>query len=169
MHRSKGGLVLWVVKAGKLYSKVIDGYPYYVEVDPSTGENLCTCPLGGNCPHVSAVLEAHEKGLYFDSPNEPVNPEALAWEYLAHVPMLALEVTIAELFNSLRRDESGSETAMLFIRALKLLRETKAEEYLHPLGDALDELSAVFHDYPLIDRLRKSFERVKNALKKEAL
>ncbi len=162
--------VLWVVKAGnKLYSKVIGDYPYHVEADLSTGESFCTCPLGGDCSHVSAVLKAHEKGLYFDASNEPVNPEALAWEYLAQVPRLALEVTLAELFNSLRRDESGSETAMLFLRALKLLRETKAEEYLHPLGDALDELSEVFHDYPLIDRLRKSFEEVKNALEKEAL
>ncbi|WP_285519068.1 SWIM zinc finger family protein [Thermococcus nautili] len=163
--------VLWVVKAGgRLYSKVLGEYPYYVEVDLSTGESLCTCPLGGNCPHVSAVVETYEKGLYFDAGSEgPLNPESLAWTYLSEVPRLALEVTLAELFNSLRRDESGSETAMLFLRALRLVRETKAEEYLHPLGEALDELSAVFHDYPLVSRLREAYEGVKNSLQKEPL
>ncbi|MEO2151576.1 MAG: hypothetical protein ABGW50_02855, partial [Thermococcus sp.] len=116
------------------------------------------------------VVETYEKGLYFDAENDrPLNPESLAWAYLSEVPRLALEVTLAELFNSLRRDESGSETAMLFLRALRLLRETKAEEYLHPLGEALDELSAVFHDYPLVSRLREAYEGVKNALQKEPL
>ena len=163
--------VLWVVKAGgRLYSKVLGEYPYYVEVDLSTGESLCTCPLGGGCSHVSAVVGAYEKGLYFDAGSaRPVNPEALAWSYLSEVPRLALEVTLAEFFNSLRRDESGSETAMLFLRALRLLRETKAEEYLHPLGEALDELLAVFHDYPLMERLREAYEEVRNALEKEPL
>ncbi|CAI1494117.1 protein of unknown function [Thermococcus nautili] len=52
---------------------------------------------------------------------------------------------------------------------MRLVRETKAEEYLHPLGEALDELSAVFHDYPLVSRLREAYEGVKNSLQKEPL
>ncbi|WP_297469270.1 hypothetical protein [Thermococcus sp.] len=163
--------VLWVLKAGnKLYSKVLDDYTYYVEVDLFSEESLCTCPLGGNCGHVSAVRDAYEKGLYFDAGNvEPMNSEAVAWSYLSGVLRLALEVTIAELFSSLKRDESGSESAMLFLRALRLLRETCAREYLHPLGEALEEYSSVFHDYPLVEKLWKAYEEVKNTLEKEPL
>ncbi|WP_050003022.1 hypothetical protein [Thermococcus eurythermalis] len=163
--------VLWVLKAGdRLYSKVLDEYPYYVELNVSTGEHICTCPRGGDCPHVSAVKEAYEKGIYFDAGgSEPLNPEALAWSYLSEVPRLALDVAVAELFNSLKRDESGSESAMLFLRALRLVRETGAEEYLHVLGEALDELSAVFHDYPLVEKLREGYEHTRRALEKEPL
>ena len=163
--------VLWVLKAGgRLYSKVLDEYPYYVELDISTGENVCTCPQGGGCLHVLAVREVYEKGIYFDAGgSNPLNPEALAWSYLSEVPRLALDVAVAELFNSLSRDESGSESAMLFLRVLRLVRETGAEEYLHVLGEALDELSAVFHDYPLVERLREEYEHTQRALEKEPL
>lgn len=163
--------VLWVVKAGnRLYSKVLGDYPYYIEIDLESGKNICTCPQGGDCSHVSAVRDVYEKGLYFDAGNDrPLNPEALAWSYLSEVPRLALDVAVAELFNSLRRDESGSESALLFLRALRLVRETGAEEYLHVLGEALDELSAVFHDYILVSRLAEAYEEVKNALQKEPL
>ncbi|WP_297495355.1 SWIM zinc finger family protein [Thermococcus sp.] len=163
--------VLWVLKSGnKLYSKVLDDYPYYVEIDLFSDKSLCTCPLGGNCEHVAAVRDAYEKGLHFDVGNvEPMNPEAVAWDYLSRVPRLALEVTIAELFSSLKRDESGSESAMLFLRALRLVRETGAREYLYPLGEALEEYSSVFHDYALVTGLRKAYRVVKNTLEKEPL
>ena len=163
--------VLWVLKAGNwLHSKVIDGYPYYVEFNLKTGKSLCTCPRGGNCPHVSAVVEAYKKGLYFETMGEkPINPEAVAWTYLSEVPRLALEVTLVELFNSLGRDESGSESAMLLLRALRLVKETGAREYLHPLEEAVEEFAQVFHDYPLVGELRKAYGEAKAALEKEPL
>ncbi len=50
-----GGSVLWVLKSGgeKLHGKVLGLYPYYVEIDLSTGESLCTCSKGGATVNMS--------------------------------------------------------------------------------------------------------------------
>jgi len=160
----QAGKVLWAVKSGDvLHGKVLGTYPYYVRVNLLTGENLCTCPLGGDCKHVHAVLKAYQSGMYFDGGSSlaPVNPEALAWEFLREVPELAVEVALKELFNSLGRDESGSETAMLFLRTLELVRKSGRVEFLHPLEEALEEFSRVFEDYPLIKKLEREFESLK--------
>ena len=165
----RAGKVLWVIKSGDvLHGKVLGTYPYYVRINLLTGENLCTCPLGGDCKHVHAVLKAYESGMYFEdgSPLASVNPEALAWEFLREVPELAVEVALKELLNSLGRDESGSETAMLFLRTAELIRESGRVEFVHPLEEALEEFSKVFEDYPLIEKLERELESLKSSLKK---
>ena len=153
----RSGKVLWVVKyQDKLFSKVLGTYPYYVKLDLKTGENSCTCPLGADCKHVAAALKAYERGFFFESFDEhaEIYPEATAMEFLAEVPELALGVTLKELMFALNTDESGSEFARLFRRALVLTRITKREEVIHILKEALDEYSRVFSDYELPSRLK---------------
>ncbi len=152
----RAGKVLWVVKHGdKLFSKVLGTYPYYVELDLSTGENRCTCPLGGDCKHVAAVMKAHKGGFYFESFDKHTElfPEATAMEFMAEVPELALDVTLKELRFALSTDESGSEVARLFRRALKLVRMTGKTEALHVLEETLAEYRHVFSDYELSAKL----------------
>ncbi|ASJ14385.1 SWIM zinc finger family protein [Thermococcus radiotolerans] len=152
----KAGKVLWVVKHGnRLFSKVLGTYPYYVELDLSTGENHCTCPLGGDCKHVAATMKAYDAGFYFESFDKHAElfPEAIAMEFLAEVPELALDVTLKELRFSLSTDESGSEVAKLFRRALKLVEMTGKMEALHVLEEILAEYKHVFSDYELSAKL----------------
>lgn len=153
----KSGKVLWVVKYGnRLFSKVLGTYPYYVVLDLETGENSCTCPLGGDCKHVAATLKAYENGFFFESfeKHTEIYPEATAMEFLAEVPELALNVTLKELIFALNTDESGSEFAKLFRRAVALTHITKRREVLYILKEALDEYSRVFSDYELSTRLK---------------
>ncbi|WP_457742441.1 SWIM zinc finger family protein, partial [Thermococcus sp.] len=113
----RSGRVLWVVKSGnKLYGKVLGSYPYLVMINLKSGKSMCTCPLGGNCKHVHAVMKAYNSGFYFENSSSlsEVNAEAVAWSLLLEMPELALEVSLKELTNSLGRDESGSETAVHF-------------------------------------------------------
>jgi len=163
------GRVLWVVKSGeKLFSKVLGTYPYYVEVDLETGKNICTCPLGGECKHVAAVLTAYERGAYFEalSGDAEVFPEATAMEFLSEVPELALDVTIKELRFALSTDESGSEVARLFLRALKLTRKTGREEALLILKETLEEYRHVFSDYELTIKLEEELRDVEASFQK---
>ncbi|AFL94582.1 hypothetical protein CL1_0371 [Thermococcus cleftensis] len=163
----KAGKVLWVVKhGGKLFSKVLGTYPYYVELDLSTGENRCTCPLGGDCKHVAAVLKAHESGFYFESFDKHAElfPEAVAMEFLAEVPELALDVTLKELLFTMSTDESGSEVAKLFRRALRLVGITRKKEALHVLEEVLDEYRHVFDDYELAVKLEDELRELESAL-----
>ncbi|WP_297501635.1 SWIM zinc finger family protein [Thermococcus sp.] len=164
----RSGKVLWVVKTGdRLYGKVLGTYPYYPAVNLKTGESSCTCPLGGDCKHVASILVAYERGTYFEGDNlSELNPEASAWSFLVHAPELALDVSIKELLFSLRSDESGSETARLFLRTLGLIEKSGRSEYLHVLEEVLDEFSTLFPDYLLTERLRKSFQSVNSALQR---
>ena len=148
----KSGKVLWVVKYGsRLFSKVLGTYPYYVELDLETGENRCTCPIGGECKHVAATMKAYDAGFYFESFDRHAElfPEAVAMEFLAEVPELALDVTLKELRFALSTDESGSEVARLFRRALRLVEVTGKKEALHVLGEVVEEYRHVFSDYEL--------------------
>jgi len=163
----KAGKVLWVVQYGnKLFSKVLGTYPYYVELDLETGENRCTCPLGGDCKHVAAVMKAHENGFYFETfeGRAELFPEAVAMEFLAEVPDLALDVTLKELRFALSTDESGSEVARLFRRALKLVEITKKREALHVLGEVVEEYRHVFEDYELSLKLEDELRELETAL-----
>ncbi len=159
------GRVLWVIKSGEtIFGKVLGTYPYYVEINTSTGENTCTCPLGGDCKHVAAVSIAYESGDFVEIEDIELaclNPEAAAWSYLVKHPKKALDVTMKELLHSMELDESGSLTAMLFLRALKLSEELKSKETIEKLREILDEYSEVFSDYELAGRLR---DRVREAL-----
>jgi len=161
------GKVLWVVKSGdRLYGKVLGGYPYYVEIDIPTGENKCTCPLGGDCKHVAAVLRAYEAGACFEDigGRARVFPEVVAMEHLEEVPDLALDVTLKELMFALGSDESGSEVARLFRRAMLLVKKTGRAEVLHILRDVLDEYSHVFADYRLAFRLEEELRELERAV-----
>ncbi|ASJ06662.1 hypothetical protein A3L08_04655 [Thermococcus pacificus] len=163
----KSGKVLWVVKYGdRLFSKVLGTYPYYVELDLRTGENRCTCPLGGDCKHVAAVMKAHESGFYFETFDRHAElfPEAVAMEFLAEVPELALDVILKELRFALSTDESGSEVARLLRRALKLTEATGKREALHFLEDAVEEYKHVFSDYELSLKLEDELRELKTAL-----
>ncbi|NJE01790.1 SWIM zinc finger domain-containing protein [Thermococcus sp. JdF3] len=163
----KAGKVLWVVKYGdRLFSKVLGTYPYYVELNLSTGENTCTCPLGGDCKHVAAVMRAHENGFYFEAFDRHADlfPEAVAMEFLAEVPELALDVTIKELRFALSTDESGSEVARLFRRALRLVSMTGKREALHFLEEVIEEYLHVFSDYELALRLENELRELETAL-----
>ncbi len=164
----KAGKVLWVVKYGdKLFSKVLGTYPYYVEIDTSTGENHCTCPLGGDCKHVAAVLRAYESGVYFETFDRHTEffPEAVAMEFLAEVPELALDVTLKELRFAMNTDESGSEVARLFRRAILLLQTLDRPEVLHVLEEVLDEYRHVFSDYRLTEKLEEEFRKLQGMSK----
>jgi len=163
----RAGKVLWVVKHGdRLFSKVLGTYPYYVELDLSTGENTCTCPLGGDCKHVAAVMKAHENGFYFEAfeRHAELFPEAVAMEFLAEVPELALDVTLKELRFALSTDESGSEVARLFRRALRLVSITEKKEALHFLEEVIEEYRHVFSDYELALRLENELRELEVAL-----
>lgn len=165
----RSGRVLWVVKSGsRLYGKVLGTYPYSVTVDLKGGKSTCTCPLGGNCKHVHAVMKAYESGFYFEDPSPllEVNAEAVAWSLLLEVPELALEVSLKELMNSLGRDESGSETAVHLLRALKLVEITGKFEFLHPIEAAFEEFRAVFGDYPLTSVLEEHLNALRGQSKK---
>jgi len=165
----KKGKVLWVVKRGeRLFSKVLGTYPYYVEINLATGENICTCPLGGECKHVAAVLIAYEKGAYFEALSDDVEifPEATAMEFLNEVPELALEVTLKELRFALSTDESGSDVARLFLRALKLIERTGREEALHILRETLEEYKHVFSDYELTIKLEEELRALEASFQK---
>ncbi|NJE42468.1 SWIM zinc finger domain-containing protein [Thermococcus sp. GR6] len=163
----KAGKVLWVVKQGDtLLSKVLGTYPYYVELNLSTGENRCTCPLGGDCKHVAATLKAYENGFYFEAleKHAELYPEAVAMEMLASVPELALDVTLKELRFAMSTDESGSEVARLFRRALKLVGITKRAEALHVLEEVLDEYGHIFSDYELSLKLEDELRELEAGL-----
>ncbi|QDA32331.1 hypothetical protein FH039_04600 [Thermococcus indicus] len=163
----KAGKVLWVVKYGdRLFSKVLGTYQYYVELDLSTGENTCTCPLGGDCKHVAAVMKAHENGFYFEAFDRHADlfPEAVAMEFLAEVPELALDVTLKELRFALSTDESGSEVARLFRRALRLVGMTGKREALHFLEEVIEEYRHVFSDYELSLKLENELRELETAL-----
>lgn len=165
----KKGRVLWVVKYGeKLFSKVLGTYPYYVELDLKTGENVCTCPLGGNCKHVAATMKAYESGAYFEalSKSAEVFPEATAMEFLSEVPELALDVTLKELRFALSTDESGSEVARLFLRALKLVEKSGREEVLHILEEILEEYKHVFPEYELSVKLEEELRALEVSFQK---
>lgn len=157
------GKVLWVVRSGKtLYGRVLDDYPYTVEINLETGENRCTCPKGGACDHVEALILAYERGFYFDCPEgSPIFPEACALSMLEFVPSLALEVVIKELKHSLETDESGSLSAELFFKAFKLLEKVGNPRKLAVVEALLDEYSSVFPDYRLTERLKSEFERLR--------
>ncbi len=163
----KSGKVLWVVKHGsRLFSKILGTYPYYVELDLETGENSCTCPLGGDCKHVAAVMKAYEKGFYFETFEEhaEIFPEAVAMEFLSEVPELALDVTLKELRFAVSTDESGSEVARLFRRALKLVALTGRKEALHVLEEVAEEYGHVFEDYELSLKLRDELRELEASL-----
>ena len=163
----KSGKVLWVVKYGeKLFSKVLGTYPYYVELDLQTGENRCTCPLGGDCKHVAAVMKAYENGFYFETFKgiAELYPEAVAGEFLAEVPGLALDVTVKELRFAMSTDESGSEVARLFRRAMKLLKKEQKIEVLHFLREMLEEYKHVFNDYELSAKLEDELRELEMGL-----
>ncbi|ASJ12058.1 SWIM zinc finger family protein [Thermococcus thioreducens] len=168
----RAGKVLWVVKHGdKLFSKVLGTYPYYVELNLQTGENRCTCPLGGDCKHVAAVMKAHENGFYFEALPEmserfELYPESLAMEFLAEVPELALDVTLKELRFALSTDESGSEVARLFRRALKLVGMTGKIEVVHVLEETIAEYRHVFSDYELSAKLEDELRELEATIQK---
>jgi hypothetical protein len=157
------GRVLWVVKSGgELHAKVLDDYPYYVRIDLKTGENICTCPSGGNCEHVEAVKLAYERGFYFDCPDVGEFPEACALSMLNEVPKLGLEVTLKELRHALETDESGSTAAMLLLRGIDLVERTKSWRKIPVLEDAMEEYSALFPDYDLTERLKSRIKLLLN-------
>lgn len=156
------GRVLWVVKSrGGLYGKVIDDYPYFVEIKLNSDENVCTCPKGGSCEHVHAVKLAYERGFYFDCPNAEAFGEACALSMLDSVPALALDVVIKELRHSLETDESGSQSAKLLYRSFKLIERVQDTRKIKVLEALLDEYSKVFPDYTLTERLKSEFRRLK--------
>ena len=154
------GRVLWVVKSGdRLYGKVLDDYPYYVEVNGDS--SFCTCPLGGNCEHVRAVKIAYERGFYFDCPDEEPFGEGCAYSMLNSVPELRWRVLLRELEHALETDESGSDAAKLFYEAFNILGKDPDARKLTLIGVLLNEYSALFPDYALTERLKSEFQRLK--------
>ncbi len=152
----KEGRVLWVIKkGGTVFGKVMGTYPYYVELNLSTGENVCTCPLGGECKHVTAVRTAVEEGDFIEvgEPAAELYPEAFAWLHLLKTPKVALNVSMKELIYFMDSDESGSTTAMLFLRTLKLAEMAGNLNAVEKLESLLREYSEVFSDYDLVNRL----------------
>ncbi len=112
---------------------------------------------------------AYEKGgFYFESFDRHAElfPESVAMEFLAEVPDLALDVTLKELRFSLSTDESGSEVARLFRRALKLVEKTGRMEALHVLEEVLEEYRHVFSDYELSARLEDELRELEATLQK---
>ncbi len=154
------GRVLWVVKSGdRLYGKVLDDYPYYVEI--AEDSSFCTCPKGGDCEHVQAVKIAYENGFYFDCPGEEPFGEGCALSMLNSVPELKWRVILRELEHALETDESGSTAAKLFYQAFKLLEQGPNPRKLKVIGVLLDEYSAVFPDYAVTERLKSEFRRLR--------
>lgn len=63
------GRVRSVIKIDNLLLGSVQGtadLPYLVRVDLKTLENRCSCPLGGDCKHVVALLLAYTNGKYTD-------------------------------------------------------------------------------------------------------
>ncbi|WP_456365075.1 SWIM zinc finger family protein [Thermococcus sp.] len=160
------GRVLWVVRKGdKLFGKVLDEYPYFQEVDLSGGSSICTCPKGGDCEHVEAVLEAFRRGFYFECEGIEA-PEACAIEMLKTVPELGLRTVLLELKAKLESDESGSESARLFLEALELAEKTGDPSGIAKIEALFEEYTLTFPDYPLTERLKSRIELTKRGLMK---
>lgn len=152
------GRVLWVVKKGNmLFSKVLGTYPYYVEFEIDGGENTCTCPLGRDCKHAAAVLVAFEEGFYIETEEEyaGLSPECIIERYSFENPEFGLEITLKELEYTLESDESGSEVARLFRKALRLLGLSPDEKAYSELKRVLKEYEELFSDYQLTEILKK--------------
>ncbi len=155
------GRVLWVVKKGnKLFSKVLGTYPYYVELGIEGGGNKCTCPLGGDCKHVAAVMTAFNEGFYIktDKKYAEFSPECIVDMYSIANPEFGIELTLKELRYMLNNDESGSEVARLFRKALKFLELFPKERTYFELEEILEEYKELFSEYKLAEILKKELE-----------
>ncbi|ALM74889.1 SWIM zinc finger family protein [Thermococcus barophilus] len=160
----KKGKVLWVLKyKNKLYGKILGTYPYYVEVDIKSGENRCTCPIGKDCKHVFAVLEAFENGRYFETSSHLVelSPQAVVDEIIFENPEIGKSIVLKELIYYVNHDESGSEAARLFRKALALLKREFSEEFYESLLIQFGEFKKVFYDYELTEELERELEELK--------
>ncbi|WP_461863492.1 SWIM zinc finger family protein [Thermococcus sp.] len=152
------GRVLWVVKRGNmLFSKVLGTYPYYVELEIENWENRCTCPLGSDCKHAAATRVAFEEGFYIEIGEEYAgfSPECAIELYFIKNPEFGLETILKELEYVLNSDESGSEVARLFRKALKLLELSPDKKAYSMLEKILEEYEALFPDYQLTEILKK--------------
>ncbi len=158
------GRVLWVVKKGNmLFSKVLGTYPYYVELEIESGENTCTCPLGRDCKHAAAVLVAFEEGFYIETEDEHagLSPECVIDRYSLENPEFGLEITLKELEYTLNSDESGSEVARLFRKALKLLKLFPDEKAYSKLERIIGEYEELFPEYQLTEMLKRELHSVR--------
>ena len=163
----KKGRVLWVLKYGeRLYGKVLGTYPYYVEVSIKSGKNRCTCPIGKDCKHVFAVLEAFENGRYFKTPNPlaEVSPQAVVDEIVFENPEIGRSIILKELTYYINHDESGSEAARLFRKAFALLKMEFSKEFYESLLIQFEEFKKVFYDYGLTGELERELEKFKCSL-----
>ena len=160
----KKGKVLWVLKyKDRLYGKVLGTYPYYVEVSIKSGKSICTCPIGRDCKHVFAVLEAFENGEYFEtsSPLVELSPQAVVDEIIFENPEIGRSLILKELAYYTNHDESGSEVARLFRKALVLLKIKFSEEFYESLLIQFEEFKKVFYDYELTEELKRELEELK--------
>lgn len=162
----KKGKVLWVLRYGdRLYGKVLGGYPYYVEVSIKGGKNRCTCPIGKDCKHVFAVLEAFKNGEYFEtlSPLVELSPQAVVDEIIFENPEIGRLLVLKELIYYVNHDESGSEAARLFRKAFALLKMEFSEEFYESLLIQFGEFKKVFYDYELAEELERELEDLKKS------
>ncbi|NJE07635.1 hypothetical protein E3E31_03705 [Thermococcus sp. M39] len=161
----KKGKVLWVLKYGdRLYGKVLGTYPYYVEVSIKGGKSRCTCPIGRDCKHVFAVLEAFENGEYFEtlSPLVELSPQAVVDGIIFGNLEIGKSIILKELIYYVNHDESGSEAARLFRKAFALLKMEFSEEFYESLLIQFGEFKKVFYDYELTEEIERELEELKN-------
>lgn len=157
----KEGRVLWIVKYREmLFSKVLGGYPYYVEVNLKTKENKCSCPLGRDCKHSYAVITAYQNGFYIETedPLAGIAPQAIVEGYSSKNPGFGLKILLKELKYEVNSDESGSRAIYLFRKALKLLSLNPDSTIYHELLSLFKEFYEVFGDYGSTDILLKELE-----------
>jgi len=160
----KKGKVLWVLKYGdRLYGKVLGGYPYYVEVSIKGGKNRCTCPIGKDCKHVSAVLEALKSGEYHETLNPLVelSPQAVVDEIIFGNLEIGKPIILKELIYYVNHDESGSEAARLFRKAFALLKREFSAEFYESLQIQFEEFKRIFYDYGFTEELERELEDLK--------
>ncbi|AEH24530.1 SWIM zinc finger family protein [Pyrococcus yayanosii] len=153
--------VSWVVKSGKrLYGRVLGTYAYLVVIDLGTGQGMCTCPRGGNCKHVMAVLWEYERGNYIEADANLITAEAEVWRFAAENREFGKEIILREIGHALKTDESGSRVGELFLKALEMLDGD--ETFRLRLSMLFEEFERIFYDHAITgiiaSRLRGSPE-----------
>ncbi|WP_048151288.1 SWIM zinc finger family protein [Palaeococcus ferrophilus] len=147
---------LWCLRIGeRLFARVLGTYPYEVEVNLRSGWNRCTCPLGGDCKHVRAALEAYREGNFVEGEEwMAFEPSSAVGVIASENPSRAMEILLRELELSLKTDESGSRSAGIFWRAIGLLKMSNLIEFEEEKLRALFvEFRDTFEGYPAVERI----------------
>lgn len=147
---------LWCLRIEeRLFARVLGTYPYEVEVNLKNGWNRCTCPLGGDCKHVRAALEAYSEGNFVEGEEwMALEPSSAVGVIASKNPSEAIKILLRELEISLKTDESGSRSAGIFWRIADLLKTENLKEFEEEKLRALFvEFRDTFEGYPAVERI----------------